>query len=88
MTTKIITLLTLTVLTSAALAAPQSFGALLPYLDDAAVKNEAGLAVVAVATELVKNETTKPQAVEALKVVVEKCEDAGIRDSAQKILGN
>lgn len=64
----------------------QSLDTLLPYLDDAAVQNEAALAIVPVATDLAKIEAAKPKAVDALKAVVEKCADPGIKEKAQGVL--
>lgn len=66
--------------------APEALDALLPHLDDEAVRNEAGSAIIAVASELLKNEETKAKAVEALQAVVEKCNNEGVRDRAQKAL--
>ena len=64
----------------------QSLDALRPHLDDAAVQNEAALAIIAVATELAKNPNTNPQAIEALKAVAEKAAAPNIRERAQKAL--
>lgn len=58
----------------------QSLDKLLPLLDDAAVRKEAAYAIIRVATEVGK-ENKKP-AIEALKAVLEKCEDAEIGKSA------
>ena len=65
----------------------QSLNTLRPYLDDAAVRDEAASAIIAVAAELAKNQQTKPQAVDALKAVVDKCENAQLRKKAQEALG-
>ena len=64
----------------------QSLDALRPCFDDAAVQNEAALAMLAVAGELSKNAANKPQAVEALKLIAEKAADTAVRDQAQKAL--
>lgn len=64
----------------------QSLDVLLPNLDDASVKNEAASAIIAVASEMGKSDEGKPLAVQALKDVLAKCDDAGIRDRAQKAL--
>ncbi len=65
----------------------QSLDVLLPYLDDAAVRSEAAVAIVAVAPALgKKGGDAKTRAAEALKTVVAKCQDAGIRDRATKAL--
>lgn len=59
----------------------------LPYLDNPEVRNEAALAIIGVAGQVdKKNENQKTLAIEALNAVQAKCEDAGIRDSAQKVL--
>ena len=69
------------------LATEQSLNTLLPHLDDAAVQNEAASAIVAVAAELgKKSEESKVRAIDALKAVLEKCQDAEIRKSARKAL--
>ena len=65
---------------------PQSLEVLAPYLDDAAVQNEAASAIAAVATELAKNPDLKTKATDALKAVVEKCSEPSIKDRAQKAL--
>lgn len=64
----------------------QSLEVLRPHLDDTAVQNEAALAIIAVAPELAKNETTKPNVIEALKAAIEKCADRDVRKRAQKAL--
>jgi len=64
----------------------QSLNTLRPYLDDAAVRDEAASAIIAIAPELAKDQKTKPQAVEALKSVVDKCENAQLRKKAQEVL--
>ncbi len=70
-----------------ALAAPQSLAALLPQLDDPAVKSEAALAVINVAVQLGKQGPEgKTLGINALNAVLTKCKDASICDSAQKAL--
>jgi len=64
-----------------------AFEVLLPYLDNPEVRNEAALAIIGVAGQIdKKNENQKAATVEALNTVRAKCEDAGIRDNAQKVL--
>jgi HEAT repeat protein len=60
----------------------QSLDALVPHLDDKAVRNEAATAIVAVAGEVGKTE--KERATTALNAVLEKCSDEAIRKSAQE----
>lgn len=60
--------------------------ALLPNLDDPAVRNEAAAAIITVAGDLAKREETKMAAKDALNAVLTKCEDRGIRDRAQAAL--
>ncbi|MEA3365053.1 MAG: HEAT repeat domain-containing protein, partial [Candidatus Hydrogenedentes bacterium] len=65
----------------------RAFEVLPPYLDNPEVRNEAALAIIGVAGQIdKKNENQKAAAVEALNAVRAKCEDAGIRDNAQKAL--
>ena len=65
----------------------QSLNTLQPYLDDAAVQNEAAWAIIAVAAEVgKKNEESKTRAMDALRAVLEKCEDAEIHKSALRAL--
>jgi len=65
----------------------RSLDVLLPHLDDAAVRNEAASAIVAVAAELGKRgEQAKVRAIEALRAVIDQCEDGGIRKNARKTL--
>lgn len=65
----------------------QSLDTLLPYLDNADVQNEAAAAIVSVAAQLGKqNDEAKAQAVAALKTVLEKSKDEGIRERAQASL--
>lgn len=71
----------------ATLPTPRAINALRPYLDDEAVRSEAALAVISVATELGKGkDEQKAVAKEALQAVLDKCQDAQIRDAAQKAL--
>src|SRR5690606_38980027 len=67
---------------------PASLQVLAPHLDDPAVRNEAGAAMIGVATELAKVPETKPLAMDAFSAVIEKCEDAGIRARAEQARGN
>jgi HEAT repeat protein len=66
----------------------QSLNTLRPYLDDAAVRDEAASAIIAIAPELAKDQKTKPQTVDALKSVVDKCENAQLRKKAQDLLAS
>ena len=71
------------------LATEESLNVLRPHLDDAAVRNEAASAIVAVAAELgKKDDENKTRALDALKAVIETCEDTGIRKSARKALAS
>lgn len=64
-----------------------SLDALLPQLDDASVQNEASVAVIAVAAELVKQDAAnKPRAVEVLQAVVAKCADPDVKARAESTL--
>ena len=64
----------------------QSLDVLRPYLDDAELANEAASAIVSVASELGEKEETRPAALEALRAVVEKCENEDIRKQAERKL--
>ena len=67
----------------------QSLKALRPHLKNEAVRDEAALAIIAVAAELgKKDEDNKARSIEALRGVVDKCEDKEIRRSAQKTLAD
>ena len=69
------------------LATEQSLNVLRPHLDDPPVRNEAASAIVAVAAELgKKDDENKTRALDALKAVIETCEDTGIRKSARRAL--
>lgn len=70
----------------AAVPTAQSLGVLRAGLDDADVRNEAAIAINAVAAEVGKSAEHKALAVEALRAVVEKCEDEGVRANASKAL--
>ncbi len=69
-----------------AVATLQALDVLMPYLDDADVRNEAGVAITAVAGQLGKLAANKPRASEALQAVIDKCADSGIRERATKSL--
>ncbi len=62
----------------------QSLNMLLLHLDDEEMRNEAASAIVEVAAELGKKNKTR--AVDALRSVIKKCKDEGIRKSARKTL--
>jgi len=64
----------------------QSLDVLLPLLDDAAMRNEAAAAIINVAGELGKKQETKAVAVDALKSVVNKCDDKDMQGRANKVL--
>ncbi|GMW00392.1 MAG: 4-hydroxy-3-methylbut-2-en-1-yl diphosphate synthase (flavodoxin) [Candidatus Hydrogenedentota bacterium] len=68
------------------LPTPGSLDALKPYLDDPAVQNEAAAAIVSAASELGKQEAGKAPAIEALKAVMGKATNEGIKDRAQRTL--
>ncbi|HQE82374.1 MAG TPA: HEAT repeat domain-containing protein [Candidatus Hydrogenedentes bacterium] len=71
-----------------ALQNPNALSTLKPYLDQPDVRNEAALAIIGIAGQVKKeNAQHKALAIEALNDVLAKCEDAGIRDNAQKVLG-
>ncbi|MFO7973028.1 MAG: HEAT repeat domain-containing protein [Candidatus Hydrogenedentota bacterium] len=64
-----------------------AFEVLLPYLEEPEVRNEAALAIIGVAGRIdKKNENQRSAAVEALNAVRAKCDDASIRENAQKVL--
>ncbi|HNZ16722.1 MAG TPA: HEAT repeat domain-containing protein [Candidatus Hydrogenedentes bacterium] len=66
---------------------PGALATLKPFLDQADVRNEAALAIIGVAGKVKKeNADHKALALDALNAVLAKCEDAGIRDNAQKVL--
>jgi HEAT repeat protein len=64
----------------------QALDVLIAYLDDADVRNEAGVAITAVAEQLGKQPANKPRAIESLQAVIDKCADSGIRERATKTL--
>lgn len=66
----------------------QALEVLAPWLEKAEVRNEAAAAITAVAGSLGKDAANKPRAVEALKAVIEKCPESGIRERAQKALNS
>ena len=65
----------------------QSLDTLLPFLQDPQVKNEAGSAIIAVATEVAKaGGEGKNRAVDALKAVVAACDNPAVVENANRIL--
>jgi len=66
----------------------QALDVLTPFLDNNDVRNEAAVAITAVAGQLGKDAANKPRAVEALKAVIDKCPESGIRERAQKALNS
>ncbi len=65
----------------------QSLKTLRPYLKSETIRNEASLAIIAVAAELgKKDQDNKAQCIEILRTVVQKCTDKEIRRSARKTL--
>ena len=65
----------------------QSLDTLLPFLQDPQVKNEAGSAIIAVATEVAKaGGDGKTRAVDALKAVVAACDNPAVVENANRIL--
>ncbi len=67
----------------------QSLDALLPFLQDGQVKNEAGSAIITVSTELAKAAGDgKTRAAEALKAVVAACDNPAVVENAKRVLGN
>jgi len=61
----------------------ESLNTLVPLLDDDAVRDEAALAVIKVAANV--GEKSRTRALDALKTVLEKCQNAQIRQSAQEV---
>ncbi len=65
----------------------QSLDALLPFLKDAQVKNEAGSAIITVSTELAKaGGDAKTRAADALKAVADACDNQAVVDNAKRVL--
>jgi len=65
----------------------QSLDALLPFLKDEQVKNEAGSAIITVSTELAKaGGDAKARAVDALKAVTGACDNPAVADNAKRVL--
>jgi HEAT repeat protein len=61
--------------------------AVLPYLEDAEVRNEAGAAIVTIATALdINDETQRARAIEALEAVLAQEPTQGLRDRTEKAL--
>lgn len=61
---------------------PHAFDALQAQLQDAEVKNEAGAAIISVASELGKNADLKQRSMEALDAVLVSCDQQGVKDRA------
>ncbi len=69
------------------LKTPQTLDALMPFLHDPQASNEAGSAVVAVATELIKTGPEYKRLVtDALNNVLGACTNPAVRESAKKVL--
>jgi HEAT repeat protein len=69
------------------LKSAQSLDALLPFLQDTQVKNEAGSAVITVSAELAKaGGEAKTRAVDALKAVIAACDNQAVLESANRVL--
>ena len=69
------------------LATQQSLDTLRPMLDDAAIRNEAGLALITASAEFGKQgEEPKKAAVDALNAVVEKADNEAVKERAKKAL--
>jgi HEAT repeat protein len=69
------------------LATKQSLDTLTPMLDDASIRNEAGNALVNAATAFAKADAAnKPDAAAAVNAVLAKCDDANLKERAQKAL--
>jgi HEAT repeat protein len=65
----------------------QSLDALLPFLQDPQVKNEAGSAIITVSTELAKaGGESKTRAVNALKAVAAGCDNPAVIENANRAL--
>jgi HEAT repeat protein len=69
------------------LATQQSIDTLKPMLDDTAIRNEAGLALISASAEFGKQgEEQKKSAVDALNAVVEKADNEAVKERAKKAL--
>jgi HEAT repeat protein len=69
------------------LATKQSLDALTAMLGDPAIKNEAGNALITAAAAFAKADAAnKPAAAEAVSAVLAKCDDANLKERAQKTL--
>lgn len=67
------------------LATQQSLDTLLPMLDDTAIRNEAGLALISAAAEFGKQgPDQKKAAIDALNAVIEKADNPAVKERAQK----
>ncbi|MGI6460189.1 MAG: HEAT repeat domain-containing protein [Candidatus Hydrogenedentales bacterium] len=70
-----------------ALPEPGALATLMPYLEQADVRNEAALALIGIAGQVKKdNPEHKALALDALNAVLANCDDTGIRDNAQKVI--
>ncbi len=70
-----------------ALPEPGALATLMPYLEQADVRNEAALALIGIAGQVKKdNPEHKTLALDALNAVLANCDDTGIRDNAQKVI--
>ncbi|MBX7257624.1 MAG: HEAT repeat domain-containing protein [Candidatus Hydrogenedentes bacterium] len=70
-----------------AVPSKQAIDALVPFLKDGDIRNEAAAALISVSAALVKQSPDrKDVASQALKAVLDKCKDEGIRERAQKTL--
>ena len=64
---------------------PRALEALQAQLGDAEVRNEAGAAIITVATELGKQQAElKPRALEALEAVLASCDQPGVQERAKQ----
>ncbi|MCC6794831.1 MAG: HEAT repeat domain-containing protein [Candidatus Hydrogenedentes bacterium] len=69
------------------LATKQSLDSLTAMLDDASIKNEAGNALITAAAAFAKADAAnKPTAAAAVQAVLAKCDDANLKERAQKTL--
>ena len=69
------------------LATKQSLDSLTAMLDDASIKNEAGNALITAAAAFAKADAAnKPAAAAAVQSVLAKCDDANLKERAQKTL--
>jgi len=67
------------------LADTRALDAVLPHLNDDAVRNESGSAIVSIARDLAKrDEAGKTASIAALKAVLEKCDNDSVKDRAKR----